>query len=46
MTYDLSGYVFGASYIGTNRDGTFFVGPQSGKDLAKDTVVVSVSKSF
>ncbi len=45
VTYDLSGYVLGASYIGTNRDGVFF-GPQSGKDLAKDTVVVSLTKSF
>jgi uncharacterized protein (TIGR02001 family) len=45
VTYDLSGYVLGASYVGTNRDGIFF-GPQSGRDLAKDTVVVSVTKSF
>ncbi|GAP35947.1 TorF family putative porin [Piscinibacter sakaiensis] len=45
VTYDLSGFVLGASYVGTNRDGIFF-GPQSGKDLAKDTVVLSVLKSF
>lgn len=45
VTYDLKGFLLGASYIGTNRDG-IFLGPQSGKDLAKDTVVLSVGKSF
>lgn len=45
VTYDLSGFVLGTAYIGTNRDGIFF-GPQSGKDLAKGTAVVSVIKSF
>lgn len=46
VTYDLSGFILGATYVGTNRDGNNFVGPQSGKDLAKDTVVLSVGKSF
>ncbi len=45
LTYDLNGFILGASYIGTNRDGIFF-GPQSGKDLAKDSVVLSVGKTF
>lgn len=45
VTQDLSGYLLGASYIGTNRDGVFF-GPQSRKDIAKDTLVLSVGKSF
>lgn len=46
VTYDLNGFILGAAYVGTNRDGTNFLGPQSGKDLAKDTVVISVGKSF
>ncbi|WP_418317575.1 TorF family putative porin [Piscinibacter sakaiensis] len=45
VSYDLSGYVLGASYIGTNRD-RVAVGPQSGKDLGKDAFVLSVVKTF
>lgn len=47
-TYDLKGWLLGASYIDTNReraDGGFFTGP-SNKDLAKATLVVSVGKTF
>lgn len=41
-TYDWSGWVFGASYIGTNRD----IAGSTGKNVANDTLVISVSKSF
>ncbi len=42
VTYDLSGWVLGASYIGTNRD----LAGSTGKNVSNDTFVVSVSKSF
>jgi uncharacterized protein (TIGR02001 family) len=42
VTYDLSGWILGASYIGTDRD---FAG-STGKNVSNDTFVVSVSKSF
>lgn len=42
VTYDLSGWVFGASYIGTNRD----LAGSTGKNVSNDTFVLSVSKSF
>ena len=32
-------------YVGTNRDGVF-LGPQTGRDLGKDALVVSLSKTF
>lgn len=44
-TYDWSGYVLGAAYVDTNRDGVFF-GPQSGKDLGKATLLLSVGRTF
>jgi len=45
VTKDLSGWLLGASYIGTNRKNVFF-DPTSGKDIGKGTLVVSVAKSF
>lgn len=45
VTKDLSGYVLGASYVGTNRSNVFF-DPTSGKDIGKGTVVLSLSKTF
>jgi uncharacterized protein (TIGR02001 family) len=44
-TYNWSGWVFGASYIGTDRD---LAGSAAGgsKNVSNDTFVVSVSKSF
>ena len=44
-TYDYQGYVFGASYIDTNRKGVFF-GPVSGRDLGKAALLLSVAKTF
>jgi uncharacterized protein (TIGR02001 family) len=46
VTYDLSGFVLGASYVGTNRDLTGGTAALSNKNISSDTVVVSVSKSF
>jgi uncharacterized protein (TIGR02001 family) len=44
-TYDLSGWVFGASYVGTNRELANGVRDPN-RNLSGDTLVVSVSKSF
>lgn len=46
VTYDLSGWVLAASYIGTNRELTGGTGAAKNRDLSGDTVVVSVGKSF
>jgi len=49
ITYDLNGWVLGAAYIDTDADKpTYSVTNLAGetKDLAKGTVVFSVSKSF
>jgi uncharacterized protein (TIGR02001 family) len=46
VTYDLKGYVFGASYVGTNRDLTGGTASLSTKNISNDTVVLSVSKTF
>jgi len=46
-TYDLSGWILGASYIGTDRKlsfGTALV--DGGRDISGDTLVLSVVKSF
>jgi uncharacterized protein (TIGR02001 family) len=43
VTYDLSGWLLGASYIGTNRD---YQGSVPGRNISGDTLVVSVTKSF
>jgi len=41
--YDLSGWILGASYVGTNRD---LQGSVAGRNISGDTFVVSVGKSF
>ena len=44
VTYDLNGWLLGASYIGTDADETIYV--LNGKEIGKDTVVLSIGKSF
>jgi len=46
VTYDLSGFLLGAAYVGTNRNLTGGTAALSNKNISNDTVVVSVSKSF
>ena len=46
VTYDLKGFVFGAAYVGTNRDLTGGTAALSTRNISSDTVVVSVSKTF
>jgi uncharacterized protein (TIGR02001 family) len=46
VTYDLSGWVFGASYIGTDRKLTAGVAAAENRDISGDTLVLSVVKSF
>jgi uncharacterized protein (TIGR02001 family) len=46
VTYDLSGFVLGAAYVGTNRDLTGGTAALSNRNISNDTVVLSVSKSF
>ena len=46
MTYDLRGWILGASYVGTNRDLTGGTAALSGRNISNGTVVVSVSKTF
>ena len=43
VTYDLAGWLLGASYIGTNRD---LAGSVPGRNISGDTLVLSVAKSF
>ena len=43
VNYDVSGWILGASYVGTNRD---LQGSVAGRNISSDTFVVSVSKSF
>lgn len=45
-TYDLSGWVFTAAYVGTNRDLTGGTAAASNKNISNGTVVVSVAKTF
>jgi uncharacterized protein (TIGR02001 family) len=47
-TYDLNGWVFGASYVDTDakNDWYYTFGSKGNKDTGKSTVVLSVSKSF
>jgi uncharacterized protein (TIGR02001 family) len=45
-TYDLSGWVMGASYIGTNRSITGGAAALGNRDISGDTLVLSVTKSF
>ena len=46
VTYDLSGFLLGASYIGTNRDLTGGTAGLSNRNISNGTVVLSVSKTF
>ena len=45
-TYDLSGFLIGAAYVGTNRDLTGGTAALSGRNISNGTVVVSISKTF
>lgn len=45
-TYDLGGWIFGASYIDTNRNFTGGVAALDNKEIAGGTVVLSIAKSF
>ena len=47
-TYDIagSGFIVGASYVGTNRDLTGGTASVNNRNLSNGTVVVSLSKSF
>jgi uncharacterized protein (TIGR02001 family) len=44
VSYDMNGWVLGAAYVGTDADETIYV--LNGKETGKDTVVLSVSKTF
>lgn len=46
VTYDLKGWLFGASYVSTNRDYTAGTAADSSRNISDGTVVVSVSKTF
>ena len=46
VSYDLSGFLLGAAYVGTNRDLTGGTAALSNRNISSDTVVLSVSKSF
>jgi uncharacterized protein (TIGR02001 family) len=46
VTYDASGWVLGAAYIGTNRNVTGGTAAATLRNISNDTVVLSVSKSF
>ncbi len=46
VTYDLKGFILGASYVGTSRDLTGGTASLSNRNISDGTVVVSVSKSF
>jgi uncharacterized protein (TIGR02001 family) len=45
-TYEWTGWVFTAAYVGTNRDLTGGTAAGSNKNISNGTVVVSVSKTF
>jgi uncharacterized protein (TIGR02001 family) len=46
VTYDLSGWLLGASYVSTNRDFTAGTAADNNRNISNGTVVVSVSKTF
>ncbi len=48
VTYDLSGWVLGASYITTNakKEWYYTAGSKGNKETGKDTLVLSVTKTF
>ena len=45
-TYEWTGWVFTAAYVGTNRDLTGGTAALSNRNISNDTVVLSLSKSF
>ena len=45
-TYDLSGWILGAAYIGTDRKLTAGVASIDGRNISGDTLLLSVTKSF
>ena len=45
-TYDWNSWIFGAAYVGTNRDLTGGTAALTNRNISNGTVVVSVSKSF
>jgi uncharacterized protein (TIGR02001 family) len=45
-TYTVSGWAFGAAFVGTNRDLTYGTASLSNKNVSDNTFVVSLSKSF
>jgi uncharacterized protein (TIGR02001 family) len=46
VTYDLSGWVLGASYIDTNRNFTGGTATVDNRNIANSTLLLSVTKSF
>jgi uncharacterized protein (TIGR02001 family) len=46
VTYDLKGWMLGASYVDTNRSLSLGTASLENKDIASSTLVLSVSKSF
>jgi len=46
VTYDLSGFILGAAYVGTNRDLTGGTAALTNRNISGGTAVVSVTKSF
>ena len=45
-TYDLNGWILGASYIDTDADSAIYIAGPDNKETGKGTVVLSVFKSF
>jgi uncharacterized protein (TIGR02001 family) len=45
-TYDISGWLLGAAYIGTDRSLTFGTAAVETRNVSGDTLLLSVSKSF
>jgi uncharacterized protein (TIGR02001 family) len=46
VTYDLKGWILGASYIGTDREITGGTAAATTRNISGDTLVLSVTKSF
>jgi uncharacterized protein (TIGR02001 family) len=46
VTYDLKGWLLGASYVGTDRDLSFGTATFDGRNISGDTLLLSVTKSF
>jgi uncharacterized protein (TIGR02001 family) len=46
VTYDLSGWILGASYIDTNRNFTGGTAAADNRNIANSTLLLSVTKSF